>query len=253
MKKPVLKCMTCGLPQEIQEQIWDMHVRQDLRPIQVYGQIKELLDEQGIKAPAQASFYRHLTNHLDPEKMALARVARSADRVDTKGGLKGIALSYLVDQLNREKKNRDLLQGVIDKIKKSIDDGKAIITLKDGTSIQVDMGPFDLSTLAKALGYLVKIRSDDRGVTELVESKIMEDLVAGIVMMAGRAVVEGLRQVKDEMGPRLQARDREEIFGVLDKGFEQIMKSLEGVYQEAVSEVGTIVKKGRGSGGAGGE
>ena len=253
MKKPVLKCMTCGLPQEIQEQIWDMHVRQDLRPIQVYGQIKELLDEQGIKAPAQASFYRHLTNHLDPEKMALARVARSADRVDTKGGLKGIALAYLVDQLNREKANRSILQEVINRIRESIRTGKALVTLKDGSQVQVEMGAFDLSSLAKTLGYLIKVLSDDRGITELVESKIMEDLVAGIVMMAGRAVVEGLRAVKDEMGPRLQARDREEIFGVLDKGFEQIMKSLEGVYQEAVSEVGTIVKKGRGSGGAGGE
>jgi hypothetical protein len=232
------------MPPEIQEAIYDLHVRQDLNPLQTYQKLCQLIKERGngIKPPAKSAFYNHIKRHLDPERTALMRIAKSQERADTRGGLRGVTISYLLEQFKREQENRKTLQKIIDKIDRTIKDGKAWVTLKDGTSIEVDMSPIDLSSLSKALGYLCKIRSEDQGLTEMVQGKVMEDMIAGIMNQCGRVMVVQMKEGREQVRTIVKGPQKEELVAVLDQIMAKTLEGMEKIYGEAVGEIATLIK-----------
>lgn len=232
------QCATCNMPPELQEAIYDLHVRQDLNKLQTYQRLCKMLKDRGgeIKPPAQSAFYNHIDKHLDPEKTALMRIAKSQERADTRGGLKGITISYLLDQFKREQANRQILQDVIDKLKKKLVGEKG----KGGSKGTNDSE--ELSDLSRALGYVMKVRQDDKGLTELVQSKVMEDMVAGIMNLCGRVMVTQMKEGREQVRTIVKGPQREELVAVLDQIMAKTLEGMEKIYQEAVGEIATLIK-----------
>lgn len=239
------QCATCKMPPELQEAIYDLHVRQDLNPLKTYQKFCQILRERGgeIKPPSQNAFFNHLKKHLDPEKTALVRIAKSQERAEgNRGGLRGVTITYLLDQFRQEKENRRKLQAVIDKIDMTIRQGTMIIMTKSGSHVEVELPPIDLSNLSKALGYLMKVQAEDRGLTELVESKVLEDMVSGIMNMSGRAMVNRMRTARDEICTIIKGAQKEELVAVLDRAMAGTLEDMEKVYDGAVEEIATMIK-----------
>lgn len=229
------QCATCKMPPELQEAIYDLHVRQDLNRTQTYQRLCKMLKDRGgeIKPPAQSAFYNHIKRHLDPEKTALMRIAKNQERADTRGGLKGITISYLLDQFKREQENRKTLQEVIDKLKRKL-------VGQGGTGGTND--PEELADLSRALGYVMKVRQDDKGLTELVQSKVMEDMVAGIMNLCGRAMVVQMKEGREQVRTIVKGPQREELVAVLDQIMAKTLEGMEKIYGEAVGEIATLIK-----------
>ena len=244
-------CRVCNLPDDIQNQIYDLYVRRDLKAIAVWQQISHILQERGVQPPPRSSFYNHLKHHLSPEKTALVHIAKTEDRFAESRGLKNIALSYLMSKFEDERQWREKLERVIDQIMQRLDeaeDGKGNVRkkrlpTKHGHIMVPEIQDKDMAALGRTLGVLVKIRGDDRGLSGLVQEKILEDLVSSVIYSFGTYIVKAFREAKDHLNIKLKGAMRDEIVPILDKCFQDVMQGADASYHTAVGDIKELAEK----------
>jgi hypothetical protein len=214
-------CNVCKLSDDIQDLIYDLLIRQGVKAHSAYIKVCKALKEQGLNPPNRSSFYTHVKSHLDPERSALMTIARGEDQMsESARGFDNILFAYLLKKWEEEKGNRQSLQNLIKKIDKQVDTGK--------------LDANDLAKLGGALSYAVKTLQEGNLIV-LVQSKVINELLAGIIYSVEKEVAIKLRQTRDTL--LLKVKPGDEAKRLIDEALSSIVKSCEDIYQMSIHQL----------------
>lgn len=218
------QCNVCRLPDDLQDLIYDLLVRQKVKPGPAYTEVAKILKDRGLNPPNRSSFYTHAKSHLDPERSALMTIARSEDQLsESARGFDNVLFAYLLKKWEEEKGNRQSLQNLIKKIDKQVDSGK--------------LDANDLAKLGGALSYAVKTLQEGNLIV-LVQSKVINELLAGIIYSVEKEVAIKLRQTRDTL--LLKVKPGEEAKRIIDETLSSIVKSCEEIYQMSIHQLESL-------------
>ena len=214
------RCSFCKMSEDIKELIYELIVRQGVKPLPAYNEICEVLKSQGLTPPGPPSFYTHCKKHLDPERSALMTIAKGEDRLNENAhGFDATLLDYLMRRWAEETSNRKALYKLI----KKIDD---MMDRKDKEAL----GAGDLAKVGTALANAVKVLQEGH-LTMLVQDKVINDLLLGIVNKVETEVVKGLRRAADILA--IKTKNGDVIRQTLEDEMHKIIKESEGIYNLA--------------------
>lgn len=212
------RCSYCKLPEDVRELIYELIVRQGVKPLPAYNEICEVLKEQGQNPPNQRSFYIHVRKHLDPERSALMTMAKNADRLNESArGFDQTLLAYLVSRWEEEKDNRKSLQNLIKKINHQVDQqGKEALNAGD------------LAKIGTALANAVKVLQEGN-LQSKVLGKVLLDIIAGLSFNMEREVVLGIKKAC-------------EVLVIKTKGGDEVRRIMEDTMHEIIANCENISK-----------
>ena len=215
------QCNVCRLPDDLQDLIYDLLVRQKVKPGPAYTEVAKVLKDRGLNPPNRSSFYTHAKSHLDPERSALMTIARSEDQLsESARGFDNVLFAYLLKKWEEEKGNRQSLQNLIKKIDKQVDSGK--------------LDANDLAKLGGALSYAVKTLQEGNLIS-LVQNRIIEDLLNGVIFSVEREVAMTLRKTRDTL--LLKVKPGEEAKRLIDEALSTIIKACEDACKMAIHQL----------------
>ena len=215
------RCNVCKLPDDVQELVYELLVRQKVKPGPAYIEISQALKDRGLNPPNRSGFYTHIKNHLDPEKMALMTISRGENQLgENVRGFDSLLFSYLLKKWEEEKGNRQSLQNLIKKIDTQVDTGK--------------LNAGDLAKLGSALSCAIRTLQEG-SLMSMVQDKVIDDLLLGVTFTIEKEVAIKLRQTRDTL--LLKVKPGDEAKRIIDEALSSIVKSCEETYQLASQSV----------------